>query len=990
MKNKKLAILALILGIIGTMGFAACGGKESGATSSGNSSGSSESSSSVNDDNESSSSINSSSENASSENGGNENSSSINGGNEEVQGETLVDEATWKQVLQTTAVKTNAVIAMDATMETRSGEYFMKQTGVGTMQLADGKMYQRGAGTYSYHYPDDYDGTVMTGEDEFETETYTGIVDDVVMEWSRPVGEESWDCYPLFDVGFDGTVGSTLMYMEIPFVYFSEMYAQFQNVNGTYILQSSEEGSGGRVEMKFVNGLLYSLVWEVQETLSVDVPGGGTVVVGIDYSYISLVLTYDNASVGDLPPMTWDGESGGDVDGPDRPSGPEDCVHSFSEYYPNYDGTCREDGTKTAYCLLGCGETDTIVDEGSKVDHSFTDYVSNDDATCTGDGTKTAWCDYGCNETDTVTDEGSKLEHSFTYYESNYDATCTEDGTKTATCDNDCGEKETVADEGSKLGHSFKNYKSNDDATCEEDGTKTANCENGCGETKTVTDEGTAGHDYVDGVCDDCGQGKVSEGLVFSLNDDASSYSVTGKGVCKDTEIFIPSTYKDLPVTGIGIQAFDHASDVTKIVVPDSVTSIGERAFNGCTNLIEITLPFLGRSRDATNGYDQRFGYIFAYGKGTQYNFEGAGILQYSGYGYYYHYYFPKSLKKVTVTGEICSNAFQNCSMLTEVEIADSVTSIGDSAFSGCSGLQYEIKGGLKYLGNDNNPYLYLVGVETKDITSATIEKTCKFIASHAFNNCSGLIKIEIPEGVKSIGGRAFGECSGLTKIVIPDSVMRIGEYAFNNCNSLQYTTKDGLKYLGNDNNPYLYLAKAENTDITSVTIENTCKVIGDSAFYKCSKLTEIAIPEGVVSIGISAFSECSKLAKIVIPDSVTSIGASAFYNCSNLTEVTIPYGVKNIAEKTFGYCSKLTKVIIPDSVTSIGAYALYFSGISEIVIPENLTNIGDYGLNNCRSLKSITFKGTMGQWGNITKGSYWKISVPTTTVVCSDGEAAL
>lgn len=131
----------------------------------------------------------------------------------------------------------------------------------------------------------------------------------------------------------------------------------------------------------------------------------------------------------------------------------ESVAHTFTNYAPDEgSATCTADGTKTALCEDGCGATDTIADEGSKLDHSFTNYVSDGNATCTEDGTKTAKCDHGCGSTDTIADVGSKLGHSFTNYVSNNDATCTTDGTKTAKCDR-CDVTDTVADVGSAKGH---------------------------------------------------------------------------------------------------------------------------------------------------------------------------------------------------------------------------------------------------------------------------------------------------------------------------------------------------------------------------------------------------------------------------------------------------------------------------------------------------------------------------------------------------------
>ena len=167
-------------------------------------------------------------------------------------------------------------------------------------------------------------------------------------------------------------------------------------------------------------------------------------------------------------------------------------THKFTKYVSNNDATCQADGTKTAECDYGCGTTDTIADEGSKLDHKFTKYVPNNDATCQADGTKTAKCDYRCGSTDTVENaDDPQKEHSFTNYISDNNATCQADGTKTAECDYGCGSTDTVADEGSKLDHKFTKYVSNNDATCQADGTKTAECDYGCGATDTIADEGS-------------------------------------------------------------------------------------------------------------------------------------------------------------------------------------------------------------------------------------------------------------------------------------------------------------------------------------------------------------------------------------------------------------------------------------------------------------------------------------------------------------------
>ena len=184
-----------------------------------------------------------------------------------------------------------------------------------------------------------------------------------------------------------------------------------------------------------------------------------------------------------------------------------------------------------------------------------------------------------------------------------------------------------------------------------------------------------------------------------------------------------------------------------------------------------------------------------------------------------------------------------------------------------------------------------------KEVTYMNRTRKVTSIGDYAFDWCSGLTSVTIPNSVTSIGDYAFYYCSGLTSVTIPNSVTSIGRGAFDSCRGL-----------------------------TSITIPNSVTSIGSYAFDCCSGLTSITIGSGVTSIGDYTFYYCSGLTSVTIPNSVTSIGDWAFYYCSGLTSVTIPNSVTSIGESAFIYCSGLTSVTIPNSVTSIGNYA--FEGV--------------------------------------------------------------
>ena len=440
------------------------------------------------------------------------------------------------------------------------------------------------------------------------------------------------------------------------------------------------------------------------------------------------------------------------------------------------------------------------------------------------------------------------------------------------------------------------------------------------------------------------------------------------------TNVVVPSY-----VTQINQFAFYNCQGIKSITIPNSVTSIGNSAFYGCSDLVSITIP-----NSVTSIGNSAF-------------------------------YGCSDLVSITIPNSVTSIglfAFKDCTSLSSVVLGDQITSIYSDAFEGCENLQYNVKDDLKYLGNERNPYLFLFGVTTKDITTAQLDKNCKYMVESAFNGCRYLTSVELSNKLASIPSHAFRNCSSLQSITIPNSVTSIGRYAFYGCTGLQsITIPNSVTSIG-------YSAFEDCSSLASITIPNSVTSIGRFAFEGCTNLTNVVIggkidgidnstftscenlqynvkdnlkylgnernpylylfgvtTEDITSAVVDkncvgmiegAFSSCISLTSVELSNQLTSIPTHAFYDCSSLQSITIPDGVTSIGDYAFYNCSSLQSITIPDSVTTIGSYAFYnCSSLQSITIPNSVTTIGSYAFYNCSSLQNITIPESVTAIGN-------------------------
>ena len=499
-----------------------------------------------------------------------------------------------------------------------------------------------------------------------------------------------------------------------------------------------------------------------------------------------------------------------------------------------------------------------------------------------------------------------------------------------------------------------------------------------------------------------------SQGLYFSRNDDKTGYLVVGIGTCKDTDIIIPSTYKGLPVVGISERAFYHASKITSVTIPDTVTSIGNEAFIECESLVDIVIP------DSVTTI-------------------GGGA-----------FYKCSSLVDVTISESVtCIERcmFYECVSLTNINIPDSVVYIGNLAFYGCTSLtnvkmsnnietidslafiqcaslknisipdsirqfggtgefiggdpsfglelQYNEYNDVLYIGNDNNPYLVCVKAKNKTITTCQIHEDAKIIQSAAFRNCESLQSITIPVSVINIGSQAFDGCVSLRDVYylgdavdwcsikfntnihtfltwnanlyfsgelvqeleIPNDVTSLGDALFYGCASLtSVKIPDSVTSIGKS-------TFSGCASLIDVEISNSMLNIGGGAFSGCVSIESISIPDSVVSIGSGAFSGCTTLEYIELPDSLCDIGSGTFRNCNSLESVTIPNSLTSIPNSLFRGCTSLELISIPNSIIEIGDEVFVgCTALEKITIPSSVLTIGNKMFMDCVALESVDF----------------------------------
>lgn len=392
-------------------------------------------------------------------------------------------------------------------------------------------------------------------------------------------------------------------------------------------------------------------------------------------------------------------------------------------------------------------------------------------------------------------------------------------------------------------------------------------------------------------------------------------------------------------------------TDVTSLTVDARVQAIDFGALAEYTSLQSLTIPFVGAAADATE--NTHLGYIFG---AREWRDNRSSV--------------PATLQSVTVeSGKAISDyAFFNCNSLTDVTLPDSVTSIGRDAFYGCSGLaNIIIPNGVT-----------VVGMRAFDNTAWYDGQTdgIVYVGKVAYKYKGAISdngSVILNAGIVSVSDYAFQNCTGLTGITIPDSVTHIGDGAFAGC-----------------------------TGLTGITIPNSVTHIGDSAFAGCTGLTGITIPNSVTYIGGGAFNGCIGLISVTVPfvGSSTTAAKPFFYFFGGNGNGSVPSSLKNvtitgnstIVRDAFFQCTGLISVTISGNTVIDGFAFNRCTGLTSVTIGNGVTYIGESAFCYCDQLTDITFNGTKAQWNAIDKftdgnGFPWDHGTGNYTVHCTDGD---
>lgn len=435
----------------------------------------------------------------------------------------------------------------------------------------------------------------------------------------------------------------------------------------------------------------------------------------------------------------------------------------------------------------------------------------------------------------------------------------------------------------------------------------------------------------------------------YTLNEDGTA--IINKCLSQDKEIKIPSqvekdgkTYK---VSKLGSYSFCFNFNYESVEIPEGIVEIEDGAFDTCYNLKSVTLPdsLVKIGSMAFNNCK-----IQSLTLPKNLSYIGSSAFQFS------------PLEELVIQSEIEINswAFNGCTSAKKAVVKGNVKNIAFDLLSVFKSIDIDssnesyVKNGSCIYNKDLTELKY---VDRDCADEINLPESLISIGNAAFAGCD-ITKVNIPNSLKNIGDSAFANCSNLKEIVIPNSVISMGAYAFGGCSNLEEAkilgTVEEIKR-GTFQNCY---------NLKEVILEEGIRKIEYSAFNYCSNLVDVELPQTLVEIGEASFQWCFKLENISIPRGVEEIGSAAFDSC-NIREVEIPDSVKYMGRSVFSNCERLEKVKIPGSIDDIQKYSFEnCHNLKEVSLGEGIKRFGYNAFNGCYNLKDIKLPETVVEIG--------------------------
>lgn len=461
-------------------------------------------------------------------------------------------------------------------------------------------------------------------------------------------------------------------------------------------------------------------------------------------------------------------------------------------------------------------------------------------------------------------------------------------------------------------------------------------------------------------------------------------------------------------LSSVPVSCFEECYNLSSIIIPNSVTSLGNKSFRGCQKLTNIVIPesvsSIGNQCFDTCSIIERIDIPGNVQVLSQNCFSNCQKLSYINIPY-----------GVTTINNYC---FNNCKSLTSIVIPDSVTSLGTYCFQGCNLLNnIVLSNGLTELPNycfNNCSSLELIDIPQNikkignncfesctSLASITIPETVTSLGTYCFNKCTGLISAYIYPNIYSLPNGVFSGCSSLTTVELPSTMHTFNQYCFSSCTSLEIAPiNEKIRIIGDQ-------CFANCLSLTRVNIHSEVSSIGSGIFNGCEdldinvdsnngyfssvdgvlfnkngtqlkefrkskKIQNYQIPSGVTTLNNYCFHGCKALTSITIPDTVTSLGEYCFYNCSSLESIELPNSITTMGTRCFANCTNITTFNVPSGVTALISYC--FSGctaLKSITVHDAIKSFGDYCFENCSSLTSITIPASVtgGFYSGVFKG---------------------